>query len=98
MYASNAASGIAAMRARPGVKTDGTRRRPVATSAGRMGSVSALAIGAIGERTWKSVAIIGSVPTWAAHVTAKGSRRNAGMKVRRLSMVGVSRMIAAVPA
>ena len=59
---------------------------------------SALAKGATGEKTWKSVAIIGKVPTCAAQVTAKGSRSTFGMKRRCLSTEGVSRMIAAVPA
>ena len=59
---------------------------------------SALASGATGDRTWKSVAIIGRVPTCAAHVTAKGSRRTEGMKAKRRSIGGVNRIIAAVPA
>src|SRR5437762_1516050 len=57
-----------------------------------MGRVSAFAIGATGERTWKSAAIIGRVPTWAAQVTANGSRRTCGRKATWRAMAGVSRM------
>ena len=63
-----------------------------------MGRVSALATGATGENTWKSVAIIGSVPTCAAQVTARGSRRTCGKNATRLAIAGVRRMIVAVPA
>ena len=55
-------------------------------------------MGPTGEMRWKSVAIIGSVPTCAAHVTANGSRTSWGSHRTRRSMPGVSRMIAAVPA
>ena len=68
------------------------------TRKGRMGNVSALAIGPTGEITWKSVAIIGSVPTCAAQVTANGSRSMCGRKRTRRVIGGVSKMIAAVPA
>ncbi len=60
--------------------------------------MSALATGAIGEMTWKSVAIMGSVPTCAAQVTANGSRRMCGRNPTRRAIGGVRRMIAAVPA
>ncbi len=65
---------------------------------GSTGRVRALAIGATGEKTWKSVAIIGSVPICAAQVTANGSRITWGRKATRRAIAGVSRMIAAVPA
>jgi len=66
--------------------------------AGSTGRTSAFAMGAAGDSRWKSAAIKGTVPTWAAQVTAKGSRSQAGIQPSRRSMPGVSRTIAAVPA
>ncbi len=90
--------GMAVTRASSGTRDSGPRSKPPTTSAGSTGSTIALAMGPTGERRWKSVAIIGSVPTCAAHVTANGSRTNRGSQGSRRSMPGVSRMIAAVPA
>ena len=90
--------GIAAMRASSGIADSRLSTSPDAIRTGRTGSVSALAIGATGDRTWKSVAIIGSVPTCAAQVTANGSRTTCGRKATRFAIAGVRRMIAAVPA
>src|SRR5256885_16970569 len=57
-----------------GTAASGARSSPPATISGNSGSTTALASGPTGESTWKSAAIMGKVPTWAAQVTAKGSR------------------------
>ena len=98
MYASRPVIGIAATRASSGATDSTLSTSPDATRIGRMGRVSALAMGATGERTWKSVAIIGSVPTCAAQVTANGSRSTCGRNRTRSAIDGVRRTIAAVPA
>ena len=89
---------MAAAAATPGRSESGPSSSPTATIAGSNGRTRALASGPTVETRWKSVAIIGSVPIWAAHVTANGSRRTDGSQPSLDSMPGVSRMIAPVPA
>src|SRR5438034_1215327 len=72
-------TGRATRRPASGAADSGARSSPAPIIAGRTGSTAALASGATGDTTLKLVDMKGSVPTWAAQVTAKGSLAQPGI-------------------